>query len=767
MKLFLSVLFLMAALAVPTWGDSLIKPLMPDPVANDEAALLAAARAVEPEILEGGYRQFDLVAARVGTWDGPVDLMVRLILPPGEHARPLPLVAYVHGGGFIGGSYRLNINDPRRSFSPGFRALSDEGFAIVSLGYRLAREAGWPAPVSDPLCGLRFLVRHGEHWGVDASRVGVIGHSAGARAAALLAMTPQDDFHEQEMPWRGAKVSFAAAWLWAGSALTAPDLASWEEFGKPRNYSVPRLHFGDHPAWDDETRHRLRIRNNLPHLSNAMPPIYMLRGRSDYGGDHSDARRAERIWKALGIEATVSIVPGGHSAAGPVEPLVAFFKRHLTGEPPKRPEHDPIATAEALLSVDEPMAALETLAAYHTTNSGQRPPAGQWLFLSDGNMMWLAETDDWPESHRAVADRAAKQLAMIEAEHARRLLSTRNWFGAQEAAANVMALDGRNQAMIELAETAQTSAKREAEVFSALSKANARLHAGEREAAMELLEGEQDARLQAALARLRGDSSPEKPAWADEAGIDVHGPWARVRLGEGIAIRFRWIEPGSWELPEHMRYRNRADQPWVQQVSVEHGFWLAQTPTTVAQWHAVSGEPLDPDAPGDAALSGRDYLAIVDWLEKLAGRHPDLLARLPTEDQWLHAATLGGRDDVIAAVNLHAVHALNVDRQSPEHQPVGGMLPTLGGLYDMLGGVQEWTASPGRHSARFQDERGRFRVLAYPIARGGAWSSMPHQLGWDVRAQHRHGNRQPDLGFRIAIGIRAEGEDWLRHVERP
>ena len=84
----------------------------------------------------------------------------------------------------------------------------------------------------------------------------------------------------------------------------------------------------------------------------------------------------------------------------------------------------------------------------------------------------------------------------------------------------------------------------------------------------------------------------------------------------------------------------------------------------------------------------------------------------------------------------------------------------------MLGGVHEWTSSPGRHTARFTDSAGRFRVLAYPIARGGAWSSMPHTLGPGIRKQHRHGNRQPDLGFRFAIGEGPGAADWLSDVER-
>ncbi|MFW6061504.1 MAG: alpha/beta hydrolase fold domain-containing protein, partial [Planctomycetota bacterium] len=680
----------------PAPSQTVVTGLLPETIPNEEEKLLTEAKAADVVALEGGYRQVDLVVARVATWEGDRKLSVRLFLPPvrdgQREADPQAraLVAYIHGGGFIGGSPKMNLLSKGGGFHRPVRALLDEGFAVASLGYRLAREAGWPAPVSDTLCGLRFLQQHGQHWGVDATRVGICGHSAGARTAALVAMVPQDAFHTQDLPWQGAPVSLAAVWLWAGSAWTAPNVDNWEEFGKPRQYSVKRLHFGEHPAWDHMARHRLRLRNVFPHLSQAMPPIHLLRGESDYGGDHADARRTVEIWKALGSEATLSVVPGGHNTTGPSQPTVAFFRRHLVTHPFNPPAREPLETAAVLLKQGEPAAALEVLSARYTSDEGRTPPPGGWMILHDGTLLWLPDPDSWPAQARPAARRACQMLAEAEAAAAKEFLARRQWFRSLEAAENVRRLADADDVMESLLTTVRGACQREESVFRALARANEHLHAGQRDKAIQHLATVDDQRTRAAAERIQADEAPEAPDWATSSGIDVYGRWADLPLAGDVTVRMRWVSPGAWDLPEHLQYRNDVKQPRVKRVAVEYGFWLAETPTTVAQWHAMTAEQVPQEADSaDLPQTRVDYLQIVDWLERLSSRHDGLTARLPTEEEWLHAATLGGRSDTRAATDLHAVHALNVDPNDPGPLAVRTVLPCLGGFYGMLGGVHE------------------------------------------------------------------------------
>ncbi|MCC5850616.1 MAG: SUMF1/EgtB/PvdO family nonheme iron enzyme [Verrucomicrobia bacterium] len=774
-----------------------ILPLVPETPPQDEAAFLAAALEVQPEILEGGYRQYDLVFAEATTWEDPnepgtKELVLRLILPAEAQEGPYPLVAYIHGGHFMSGSPLIHPHADGNNFGAHFLAVLEDGFAVASLGYRLAREAGWPAPVSDSLAGLRFLRLHGDNWHLDTNRIAVSGHSAGARAAGLLGMVPQDRFHRADLPWGSEEVPIAATWLWAGSILSEPTLGEWEEFGKPRWYSVPRLHFGEHPAHNEDTRQRLRVRHNSPHLSMALPPLHLLRGERDYGGDHSDAERTARIWEALGVEANLMLVPGGHSAAGPTETFVAFMRRHLIEHPFDAPPRNRPLAAEILLEIDEPFAAVEVLNAHYTLANGTQAPEGDWISLSDGRVFLRATaTEGWDPSHIELYRRALRVLGRRELEAARSRLEARDWFRAEQTAKNVLALVDDDPAAQSLAEEALAAAAREAELFNALHLANKELHGGKIAEALERLAGIRDQRASRAWERIFSsqprDALPEEgslpahpsnllephpkvetPVWATDAGVDVYGIWADLDLGHETRLRFRWVESGAWELPETLWYRNRADGDWTQKVEVAHDFWLAETPVTHAQWLAGSGND-----PAEAGVAERnvpvtliDYLQIEDWLNDLSESREGLILRLPTEEEWLQAATLGGAMNTQGGTNLHSIHAGRTDPENPGPVGVDQVVPDLGGFLGLVGGVQEWTGSPGRHSARFTDDRGRFRALAYPIARGGAWSSAPEALGFEVRNQQRHGNRQDDLGFRPAIGGGPNAAQWMNNVER-
>ena len=761
---------------LPLWGAEAVRipALVPPLPEQDEAALLEAAKAVVPTVLENGYRHHRLVAAVLPVWTqtGEVeakDLVVNLILPAETHPGPYPLLVHVHGGGFIGGTPDIHVHDPRRSFSESFRYVLDHGVAVASVGYRLAREAGWPAPVSDPLCGIRFLQQHGAHWHLRTDRVVLVGHSAGARSIGLIGMVPQDEFHTQGLPWTGVEARVAGTFLWAGGILTKPMLDTFNEFGKPRWYSVPILHHGPHPAWNEATRHSLRIRNNFPHLSNAMPPLYMVRGDQDYGGDHRDAEAAVALWQALGIPAALSVVRGGHSAAGPPEALLAFVRQHLITEPFSAPAHDPLRTAEVLLAHDEPFGALEVLSAAHTTEGGSHPGPGSWIMLlSEGSLLWLPEVSAWPEAHQTLAQQARDQLAAREAAAAAAFAERADLFRAAEAARNVRRLTGDPCPMQALLEDIETNNARQTDLFRSLHAAN-RLHqAGNPAEAQHLLHAVDHPQAAAILARAGEAFSLPVPAWADRHGMDLYGPWVALDLREDIAIRLRWVEAGAWDLPPFLHYqpRGRLEEAPVTRVEVPEGFWVAETPVTRAQWAAVQQDgPVALDEPQAVlAASRRDYLQIMDWLAKLSARHETLLARLPTESEWLHFATAGGRyTSARGGTDDHAIHALRVDPASPEENSVYDVVPDALGLYGVIGGVMEWTASGDRREARFQ-EGNRMRIFRYPMSRGGAWSSFPHVMGLETRDWHRHGNRQTDLGFRLIIGGAATAENWLEDV---
>ena len=103
----------------------------------------------------------------------------RLYLPLGNDG-PLPVLVYVHGGGWTVGSVAI--------FDPFCRLLSEAArVSIVSVEYRLAPEHPYPAALEDTLAAVRWAAQHAAEWNGEAGRLALGGDSAGGNLAAVAA----------------------------------------------------------------------------------------------------------------------------------------------------------------------------------------------------------------------------------------------------------------------------------------------------------------------------------------------------------------------------------------------------------------------------------------------------------------------------------------------------------------------------------------------------------------------------------------------------
>jgi acetyl esterase len=114
--------------------------------------------------------------------NGPVRCQV---YRPSAHGEGLPLVVYVHGGGFMVGRSEDTDYMTRR-------ICADNGVVVVSVNYRLAPEWPFPAGLDDCLAVYTWLRAHGRELGGDPARIGVAGDSAGGNFAAALPLRARD-----------------------------------------------------------------------------------------------------------------------------------------------------------------------------------------------------------------------------------------------------------------------------------------------------------------------------------------------------------------------------------------------------------------------------------------------------------------------------------------------------------------------------------------------------------------------------------------------
>jgi acetyl esterase/lipase len=124
-----------------------------------------------PHALDGLKVDRDLEYARVGGLSLKLDVYV-----PENAATPLPLLVWLHGGGWSEGS---------KTLCPGL-FFSSRGYVLASIDYRLTDVAPFPAQIEDCRAAIRWLRANASKYHIDPQRIGVWGASAGGHLAALM-----------------------------------------------------------------------------------------------------------------------------------------------------------------------------------------------------------------------------------------------------------------------------------------------------------------------------------------------------------------------------------------------------------------------------------------------------------------------------------------------------------------------------------------------------------------------------------------------------
>jgi acetyl esterase/lipase len=108
----------------------------------------------------------------------PADPRQKVDIYAPEGAKNLPVVFWIHGGGWQAGD-RTNIQAKPQAFA-------DKGFVFVSTGYRLLPDVDMGTIIRDVAKSVHWVHDHIAGHGGDPKRILVMGHSAGAQLAALI-----------------------------------------------------------------------------------------------------------------------------------------------------------------------------------------------------------------------------------------------------------------------------------------------------------------------------------------------------------------------------------------------------------------------------------------------------------------------------------------------------------------------------------------------------------------------------------------------------
>jgi len=289
-------------------------------------ALATAAPSLAEEnrlTLPAGVKQIaDIVYARVGG----TELHMDINLPEKMPDKPLPVVVWIHGGGWKQGTYKWN----RSAW------FVKHGYAAASIQYRFIDEAIFPAQIHDCKAAIRFLRANASKYGIDPNRIGVWGGSAGGHLAALLGTSGGVKELETNLDNSDQSSRVQAVCEWYGPNDLAMGIREPEPGRKKPQLLVQLL-----GATHEEKPEIYRLASPISHVTKDDPPFLIVHGDAD---DLVPVAQAEVFYVALrkaGVEAAFIKVRNGnhgltakdqHPDLASIEKrMVEFFDRHLKG----------------------------------------------------------------------------------------------------------------------------------------------------------------------------------------------------------------------------------------------------------------------------------------------------------------------------------------------------------------------------------------------------------------------------------------------------
>ena len=302
-KWVLLVPFTMVIMAVTLNSTYAAKSQQP----NQRTTQQQSGRSRQAQLPAGAKLERDIVYARVGDRKLLLDLCL-----PAKGTAPLPVIVWVHGGGWRSGSKNAGSRA---------RPMLERGYAVVDVGYRLSGEAIFPAQVEDCKAAVRWVRANAAKYSFDPDRIGAWGSSAGGHLVAFLG-TAGDvrEFDTEANREYSSRVQAVCDWFGPTDFLQM-DKHSLK--GSRLIHDAPNspesLLVGG-PIQEEPYRSLARKANPITYVTKDDPPFLIMHGDKDMSVPLHQSELLYDALKKAGVDTTLRVVKGsGHGLRGEKE----------------------------------------------------------------------------------------------------------------------------------------------------------------------------------------------------------------------------------------------------------------------------------------------------------------------------------------------------------------------------------------------------------------------------------------------------------------
>lgn len=253
-------------------------------------------------------------------------LKLDLVLPR-EASRPAPCVVLIQGGAFK--------TQNGQWFRPFALYLAENGFVAALIAYRGRPDHTYRETMADVTTAVRFLRKVSGEYGIDPNRIGVMGRSAGATLAALLAVGADieefqgDGEHGQFSSRVQAGVVVGGVYDFVARFTDEEQVSALAQLEKTRE---------GHSEWIGATfaptdRDWLRA-SAINHLDPLDPPLLLMHSKDDPAVSWLQSQEMHQAMLEGGVASELEIAEDGGHRGPPTlkESMLKFFRKFLLGK---------------------------------------------------------------------------------------------------------------------------------------------------------------------------------------------------------------------------------------------------------------------------------------------------------------------------------------------------------------------------------------------------------------------------------------------------